>query len=59
MYFVVINHPDGKRIWPLIDEFEDVVIFASIKEAEDCANKNGAACAYGYEIFKRGKGIQK
>jgi len=50
-FFVILKHPNGEYILPLVDERLELVQFASESEAIDGAKTSSLGDEIGYEVF--------
>jgi hypothetical protein len=57
-YFIMMNSQSGKDIMPLVREDEEVELFDTLDEAQECAKEHVCCQCFGYEIFERGAGEQ-
>jgi len=49
-YFIMLHHPNGHPM-PIVDEDDNVQLFPSEDDADECATHHGTAQAWGYEIY--------
>ncbi len=50
-YFVILRHPNGEFILPLVDDNEDIVQFSTEENARKGAESSSLGAEVGYEIF--------
>ncbi len=55
-FFIMISNQRGDYIMPMIDDNEEVLLFATFELAEAMAKDHMMCEAFGYEIFCRGCG---
>lgn len=55
-FFVMMNNHKGDLIMPLVDDDQNVMLWATADEARDAADANPFASHFGFEIFERGTG---
>ena len=54
-YFVIIHHPNG-RVYPLIEDDDNMAMFKTASDANVAGYENDLAATYGFEIFELGNG---
>jgi len=55
-FFIMMETQKGDKILPLVDDFDDPVLFETEEEAHRCAKEHDFCVAFGYEVFERGTG---
>lgn len=56
-FFVMLSTQQG-GIVPMVDDDDEIVLFASEADARTCAHANILGHACGFEIFQRGTGTE-
>ena len=50
-YFVMLRHPNGEYLLPLIDDDYEMVQFETFEEAETAAEGSSLGSEVGYKVF--------
>ena len=56
-YFIMLWLQNGEGGMPIVDENDNVMFYASEKEAQDDMKDHSYAQAYGFAIFEMGTGV--
>jgi len=53
----MMSSQNGDYVLPIVGEDEEVMLFETQEDAEDCATDHSFCQAFGYEVFERGTGL--
>jgi len=56
-FFIMMSSQNGDYVLPIVGEDEEVMLFETQEDAEDCATDHSFCQAFGYEVFERGTGL--
>lgn len=56
LFFIMLYSQNGTKVFPIIDENDDPMLYESEEEAEEAMSGHPYAEAFGYEIFELGTG---
>lgn len=56
-YFVILNHQKDGLYIPMVDDNNNLAMFASETDATVAGNENPLGNAFGFEVFELGGGV--